>query len=130
MERGAGQWRRRWFVKPGLTGLAQIRGATGHEPGAKLRHDIEYIRRQSFWFDLKIVIRQIWLVIQDAYRFVRFESEPDDSGDEHTREKATRDVEPGQCRDERGHRPDEPSRDTSGATDVRSISESSPSDER
>jgi len=64
--RGVGQWRRRWFVRPGLTGLAQIRGATGHDPVEKLRYDVEYIRRQSLWFDLKIVIRQLWQVGGDA----------------------------------------------------------------
>jgi lipopolysaccharide/colanic/teichoic acid biosynthesis glycosyltransferase len=65
MESGAGEWRSRWFVKPGLTGLAQINDATGHEPDEKLRYDVEYIRRQSFWFDLKIVVRQVWLVLAD-----------------------------------------------------------------
>jgi len=69
--RGVGQWRRRWFVRPGLTGLAQIRGATGHDPVEKLRYDVEYIRRQSFWFDLKIVIRQLWQVAGDALAAVR-----------------------------------------------------------
>jgi len=68
IEAGLSDWRRRWFVKPGLTGLAQIRGATGYDPEEKLRHDVEYIRRQSFWFDLKIVVRQIWLVLGDAGR--------------------------------------------------------------
>jgi lipopolysaccharide/colanic/teichoic acid biosynthesis glycosyltransferase len=68
MESGAGEWRSRWFVKPGLTGLAQIKGATGYDPAEKLRYDVEYIRRQSFWFDLKIVIRQIWMVLADAVR--------------------------------------------------------------
>ena len=88
MERGVGQWRRRWFVKPGLTGLAQIRGATGHEPEVKLRHDIEYIRRQSFWFDLKIVLRQLWDVGTDVKGYVRSAAgrqDPpvdDESGDE------------------------------------------------
>ena len=71
MEAGTAQWRSRWFVKPGLTGLAQIRGATGHDPDEKLRYDVEYIRRQSFWFDLKIVIRQIWQVFDDAVRTLR-----------------------------------------------------------
>jgi lipopolysaccharide/colanic/teichoic acid biosynthesis glycosyltransferase len=66
MENGAVKWRSRWFVKPGLTGLAQIQGATGYDPETKLRYDVEYIRRQSFWFDLKIVIRQIYIVIQDV----------------------------------------------------------------
>jgi lipopolysaccharide/colanic/teichoic acid biosynthesis glycosyltransferase len=65
MERGADEWRSRWFVKPGLTGLAQINDATGHDPQEKLRYDVEYIRRQSFWFDLKIVVRQIWQVLGD-----------------------------------------------------------------
>jgi lipopolysaccharide/colanic/teichoic acid biosynthesis glycosyltransferase len=60
-------WRSRWFVKPGLTGLAQINDATAYEPEEKLRYDIEYIRQQSFWFDLQIVIRQIWQVLQDSY---------------------------------------------------------------
>mgnify|MGYP000182788327 CR=1 FL=1 len=68
IENSVGEWRRRWFVRPGLTGLAQINGATGHEPAEKLRYDIEYIRRQSFWFDLKVVIRQLWLAGADAVR--------------------------------------------------------------
>ncbi|MFC7228005.1 sugar transferase [Salinirubellus salinus] len=66
MEDGASKWRSRWFVKPGLTGLAQIQGATGHDPEKKLRYDVEYIRRQNFWFDVKIVIRQVYMVVQDA----------------------------------------------------------------
>jgi len=92
MERGAGQWRRRWFVRPGLTGLAQIRGATGHEPETKLRNDVEYIRRQSLWFDLKIVIRQLWQVGVDCTAVLRLTRErdeqpaeqADDAGDEAT----------------------------------------------
>jgi lipopolysaccharide/colanic/teichoic acid biosynthesis glycosyltransferase len=56
-------WRKRWFVKPGLTGLAQINGVTSTDPEEKLRYDIEYIRRRSFWFDLKIVVRQVWAVL-------------------------------------------------------------------
>jgi len=63
-------WRRRWFVRPGLTGLAQINGATGHNPAEKLRYDIEYIRKQSFWFDLKVVVRQLWQVGADVVEFV------------------------------------------------------------
>ena len=55
-------WRRRWFVKPGLTGLAQINDASSTDPEIKLRYDIQYIQNQSFSFDVKIVIRQIWKV--------------------------------------------------------------------
>jgi lipopolysaccharide/colanic/teichoic acid biosynthesis glycosyltransferase len=68
IERGDGvtDWQQRWFVKPGLTGLAQINDVTGHEPQEKLRYDVEYIRRQSFHFDVAIVIRQVWKVIEDV----------------------------------------------------------------
>ncbi|EJN57914.1 sugar transferase [Halogranum rubrum] len=65
---GVVEWRKRWFVKPGLTGLAQINGATGHRPAEKLRYDVEYIQRQSFWFDVKIVLRQVWSVLTDLRR--------------------------------------------------------------
>lgn len=70
MKANAVEWRKRWFVKPGLTGLAQINDVTGFEPGEKLRYDLEYIRRQSFWLDIQIVIRQIWKVGSDVVAFL------------------------------------------------------------
>lgn len=70
IEVGVKEWRSRWFVKPGLTGLAQVNEVTGHNPSKKLRYDVEYIRRQSFWFDLKIVIRQIWIILEDFYKLL------------------------------------------------------------
>jgi lipopolysaccharide/colanic/teichoic acid biosynthesis glycosyltransferase len=63
---GARQWRKRWFVKPGLTGLAQVNGVDSTDPEAKLRYDVAYIRRQSPWLDLRIVARQLWMVLVDA----------------------------------------------------------------
>ncbi|WP_226479844.1 sugar transferase [Natrinema amylolyticum] len=62
-------WSKRWFIKPGLTGLAQINDVTGHESAKKLRYDLEYVRSQSFWFDVTIVIRQIWKVLSDVRDF-------------------------------------------------------------
>ncbi len=59
-------WQRWWFVKPGMTWLAQINRTTGHEPARKLEYDVAYIRRQSFAYDLKLVARQLWLVLRDA----------------------------------------------------------------
>lgn len=70
METTADEWRSRWFVKPGLTGLAQINGVTGHDPNRKLRYDIEYIKHQSFWFDLEIVTRQVWQVLEDVAEMI------------------------------------------------------------
>jgi lipopolysaccharide/colanic/teichoic acid biosynthesis glycosyltransferase len=65
LEAVADDWRKRWFVKPGLTGLAQINDISSTEPKRKLRYDMEYIRRQSLWFDLQIVTRQVWQVFED-----------------------------------------------------------------
>jgi lipopolysaccharide/colanic/teichoic acid biosynthesis glycosyltransferase len=64
-------WQKRWFIKPGLTGLAQINGVTGHDPSKKLRHDVEYIRSQSLLTDFKIVVRQLTLVLVDVVEVLR-----------------------------------------------------------
>jgi lipopolysaccharide/colanic/teichoic acid biosynthesis glycosyltransferase len=63
-------WRQRWFVKPGLTGLAQINDATGHEPRAKLRYDIKYIRDQSLSYDTKIIFRQLLKIASDIAELI------------------------------------------------------------
>ncbi|SDM91757.1 exopolysaccharide biosynthesis polyprenyl glycosylphosphotransferase [Halogranum gelatinilyticum] len=65
------EWQKRWFVKPGLTGLAQINDASSTRPEEKIRYDLAYIRQQSFWFDVKIVIRQLWGVGVDVVELVR-----------------------------------------------------------
>ena len=65
-ESEAAAWKQRWFVKPGLTGLAQVNDATSEEPELKIDYDIEYIRQQSFVYDVKIVMRQLWQVARDV----------------------------------------------------------------
>jgi len=64
-------WRKRWFVKPGLTGLAQVNGAKSTHPEEKLRYDLQYVKQQSFTYDLKLVVRQIWKVGVDVVAIVR-----------------------------------------------------------
>ncbi|MFC5279739.1 sugar transferase [Halorubrum rubrum] len=64
-------WRKRWFVKPGLTGLAQVNGAKSTEPEEKLRYDLQYVKRQSFSYDMKLVTRQIWKVGADVVETIR-----------------------------------------------------------
>lgn len=71
IQSNVGDWQKRWFVKPGLTGLAQINGATGHEPDEKLAYDLRYVQIQSFWTDVKIVLRQIFDVLRDAWVLLR-----------------------------------------------------------
>ena len=58
----------RYSVKPGLTGLAQIRGMRGPTPTLKsmsdrLSADIEYAHRKSVLLDLKIILQTVPLVI-------------------------------------------------------------------
>jgi lipopolysaccharide/colanic/teichoic acid biosynthesis glycosyltransferase len=65
IEDEAQMWRKRWFVKPGLTGLAQINYASSVNPRMKLNYDLKYVREQSFILDIKIVIRQICMIIFD-----------------------------------------------------------------
>lgn len=65
------QWRKRWFVKPGLTGLAQVNDAGSERPHEKLRYDLEYIRTQSFTYDVKLVVRQLWMVWGDVLDTLR-----------------------------------------------------------
>jgi lipopolysaccharide/colanic/teichoic acid biosynthesis glycosyltransferase len=59
-------WSKRWFVKPGLTGIAQVNDVTGFEPARKLEYDLEYVRQQSLWLDIKLVAYQIWSVTMDV----------------------------------------------------------------
>jgi len=65
IQTGVVDWQKRWFVKPGLTGPAQVNKITGKDPSEKLRYDLEYVRDQSFSYDLKLVTRQVWSVIID-----------------------------------------------------------------
>jgi len=72
------QWRQRWFVKPGLTGLAQINDANSENPTEKIQYDLQYIRNQGFWYDLKIVVRQLCMVFGDVRSLAKRNSEDDD----------------------------------------------------
>jgi putative colanic acid biosynthesis UDP-glucose lipid carrier transferase len=56
----------RCLVKPGITGLAQIKGFSGPTLDTesilgRYKWDAFYVRRASFWFDLKIVWRTLLL---------------------------------------------------------------------
>jgi O-antigen biosynthesis protein WbqP len=48
---------------PGLTGWAQINGRDELPIPQKVAFDIEYMQKQSFWFDIKIIILTIGKVL-------------------------------------------------------------------
>jgi len=46
---------KRHNVKPGITGWAQVNGRNGISWEEKFKFDIEYVEKQSFWMDVKIL---------------------------------------------------------------------------
>jgi lipopolysaccharide/colanic/teichoic acid biosynthesis glycosyltransferase len=50
------RYRERFRVKPGITGLAQLRGGYYTRPQDKLRYELLYIRNRSALLDLKILV--------------------------------------------------------------------------
>lgn len=52
----------RHAVRPGITGLAQVRGFRGetrelHQMYARVKMDMWYIQNRSFWLDIKIIMK-------------------------------------------------------------------------
>jgi lipopolysaccharide/colanic/teichoic acid biosynthesis glycosyltransferase len=56
--------RYRHAVKPGITGLAQVRGGNALRWPERLALDVEYVRRKSFAFDLLIIFYTVFFVIR------------------------------------------------------------------
>ena len=56
--------KRRLLVKPGITGLWQIRGRSETSFERMLKWDIWYIEHHNIWIDLKILVKTIPVVIR------------------------------------------------------------------
>lgn len=55
----------RHYVKPGVTGWAQVRypyGSSVEDALEKLRYDLYYIKHQSFMLDLEIILKTVFVV--------------------------------------------------------------------
>ena len=60
-------WQRRRFdAVPGLTGLWQVSGKNSTTFNEMIRLDIEYSKRLSLWFDLKIILKTLPAVWQQC----------------------------------------------------------------
>jgi lipopolysaccharide/colanic/teichoic acid biosynthesis glycosyltransferase len=53
---------RRHDVRPGITGLAQVRGRNALLFSERLRHDVEYVDRHSLCLDCHILVMTVYLV--------------------------------------------------------------------
>ncbi len=54
-------FRERLSVRPGLTGIAQIFADRDTTRARKFRYDLLYIRRHSFWIDLRLIILSFYI---------------------------------------------------------------------
>jgi exopolysaccharide biosynthesis polyprenyl glycosylphosphotransferase len=59
----------RLSVKPGLTGLWQISGRNDIGFEEMIRLDLKYIRERNFWYDLKIILKTIPVLLGDSRAF-------------------------------------------------------------
>lgn len=51
---------------PGLTGWAQVNGRDELSIPLKVQYEVEYLKKQSFWFDMKILGLTVLKVVQRA----------------------------------------------------------------
>jgi len=57
----------RQAVRPGLTGLAQVFLPTDATRRKKFKYDIFYIRKRSFWLDLKLIFLSFWITFRGKW---------------------------------------------------------------
>lgn len=57
------QYAERYRVRPGISGLAQVRGAYDTTARNKARYDLLYLRNRSFLLDLKILAKTVVVVL-------------------------------------------------------------------
>ena len=55
--------RRRHEVRPGLTGWAQVNGRNAISWEQKFEYDVEYVEKESFWLDIKILVMTVGKVL-------------------------------------------------------------------
>ncbi len=57
----------RCTIRPGLTGIAQIYAPRDLPRHQKFRYDRLYIRRQSFWGDIRLILLSFWITLRGTW---------------------------------------------------------------
>jgi lipopolysaccharide/colanic/teichoic acid biosynthesis glycosyltransferase len=57
----------RCAVRPGLTGVAQIFAPRDVVRRRKFRYDRFYVTRQSFWFDVRLILLSFWITFRGRW---------------------------------------------------------------
>ena len=60
-------FRERLRVVPGLTGIAQIYAPRDVSRRHKFKYDLLYIRRRSFWLDVRLILLSFWITFRGAW---------------------------------------------------------------
>ena len=55
--------RRRFEVRPGITGLAQVHGRKTIDWNDRIKYDVEYVDKLSLGLDCKILFQTVWNVL-------------------------------------------------------------------
>lgn len=62
--------KQRYSVRPGLTGLAQINGNIHLSWKERFVYDLKYVKDVTFWNDLKIISKTVFIVILGEKKFL------------------------------------------------------------
>src|SRR5262249_7496709 len=54
-------------VTPGLTGVAQIYADRDLPRRHKFRYDLIYVRKQSFWLDIRLIVLSLWITARGKW---------------------------------------------------------------
>ena len=54
-------------VRPGLTGIAQVFADRDIPRRQKFRYDVLYIRKQSFWLDIRLIALSFWITFRGKW---------------------------------------------------------------
>jgi len=63
-DRFTDEQRRRFEVRPGITGLAQVTGRNALDWPQRLALDVQYVEHRSLWLDAKILVRTVPTVLR------------------------------------------------------------------
>lgn len=55
--------KRRFDVRPGVTGWAQVNGRKQVLWDRRIKYDVEYVDNMSLWFDMKILVKTVFKVL-------------------------------------------------------------------
>jgi lipopolysaccharide/colanic/teichoic acid biosynthesis glycosyltransferase len=58
-------------VRPGLTGLAQVYAPRDIPRRHKFKYDLLYIKKQTFWLDLKLIVLSFWITARGKWEHRR-----------------------------------------------------------